>query len=258
MRADHSIITPAKLLRWIQIIEQAVDKLRYPSTNANGGPLCAGGVYWRLVDVAADLDNHLAQVEGDEHASFLRATHGVITKTPAFDLVAHLLRQREFSERTFGPGARTKGVIDHIRKELAEIEAAPDDVEEWVDVIILAFDGAWRAGWEPEAIIQAIVAKQLKNESRKWPDWRTAAPDKAIEHDRSADVVSCDTCRYQEFDLDGFYCRHPKSLDQTSFGLSTNAMSLSGLCVRNYDDKTKNTAALWEARKAQPIEDSAK
>lgn len=27
-----------------------------------------------------------------------------------FDLVAHLYRQREFSARTFGPGARTAGV----------------------------------------------------------------------------------------------------------------------------------------------------
>ncbi|BCB18022.1 hypothetical protein OCUBac02_09160 [Bosea sp. ANAM02] len=99
-----------------------------------------------------------------------------------FDLVAHLERQRAFSHKTFGPGARTKGVIDHIRKELAEIEAQPDDIEEWVDVIILAFDGAWRAGWEPAKIVEAITTKQKKNEARKWPDWRTADPEKAIEH----------------------------------------------------------------------------
>ncbi|UNJ22077.1 pyrophosphohydrolase [Microcystis phage vB_MweS-yong2] len=107
---------------------------------------------------------------------------------PAFDLIAHLHRQRAFSEKTFGPGARTKGVIDHIRKELAEIEAAPADIEEWVDVIILAFDGAWRAGWEPERIVEAIVAKQTKNEARQWPDWRTADPEKAIEHVRTDDA----------------------------------------------------------------------
>lgn len=104
-----------------------------------------------------------------------------------FDLIAHLWRQREFSARTFGPGQRTKGVLDHIRKELAEIEADPADISEWVDVIILAFDGAWRAGWEPEDIADAILAKQIKNEKRVWPDWRTADPDKAIEHDRSHD-----------------------------------------------------------------------
>ena len=108
----------------------------------------------------------------------------------AFNLIAHLERQRAFSLKTFGPGARTKGVIDHIRKELAEIEAEPTDISEWVDVIILAFDGAWRAGWEPAETVAAIVAKQTKNEGRVWPDWRTSDPDKAIEHDRRHDDVT--------------------------------------------------------------------
>ena len=97
---------------------------------------------------------------------------------------AHIERQRAWSLATFGPGPRTAGVLDHIRKELAEIAAAPDDLSEWVDVIILALDGAWRAGHEPQQIIDAVVAKQTKNEAREWPDWRTAAPDKAIEHVR--------------------------------------------------------------------------
>jgi hypothetical protein len=107
-----------------------------------------------------------------------------------FSLVTHLERQRAFSEKTFGPGQRTKGVIDHIRKDLAEIEADPSDIMEWVDVIILAFDGAWRAGWEPEEIVKAIVAKQTKNEARQWPDWRSADPDKAIEHVRGTCVIT--------------------------------------------------------------------
>lgn len=101
-----------------------------------------------------------------------------------FDLQKHLMRQKAFSLKTFGPGKRTLGVIDHIRKELKEIEADPDDIEEWVDVIILAFDGAWRAGWQPSDIIKAIVAKQEKNEKRQWPDWRDVPEDKAIEHKR--------------------------------------------------------------------------
>ncbi|PZU83957.1 MAG: hypothetical protein DI527_23405 [Chelatococcus sp.] len=113
-----------------------------------------------------------------------KALGGEIPAEP-FDLVAHLARQRDFSIETFGPGPRTKGVIDHIRKELTEIEADPSDIEEWVDVIILAFDGAWRAGWEPHKIVEAIVAKQAKNEARQWPDWRTADPDKAIKHVRA-------------------------------------------------------------------------
>ena len=100
------------------------------------------------------------------------------------DLVAHLYRQRAFSRATFGPGERTAGVADHIRKELAEIEAKPTDVMEWIDVILLALDGAWRAGSSPETIAAMIQEKQSINELRDWPDWRTSTPDKAIEHVR--------------------------------------------------------------------------
>ena len=82
--------------------------------------------------------------------------------------------------------SRTLGVIDHIRKELREIEADPADVKEWIDVVILALDGAWRAGYEPQQIIDALVTKQAKNEARAWPDWRTMRHDEAIEHVRSA------------------------------------------------------------------------
>lgn len=128
----------------------------------------------RVVDLL-EANNSYQQIARDARAA-LKAR---------FDLVAHLHRQREFSLKTFGPGARTAGVVDHIRKELIEIEADPTDVKEWIDVVILAFDGAWRAGFEPSEIVEAIVAKQTRNENRRWPDWRTADPDKAIEHDRS-------------------------------------------------------------------------
>lgn len=110
-----------------------------------------------------------------------------------FDLVQHLRRQMAFSAHTYGPGDRTAGVCDHIRKELREVQddaaAGKPTLGEWVDVIILGFDGAWRSGATPEQIVAAIVAKQTKNEGRKWPDWRTAEPGKAIEHDRSAGVA---------------------------------------------------------------------
>lgn len=106
-----------------------------------------------------------------------------------FDFHAHLARQATWSEKTFGPGPRTRGVCDHIRKELLEIEADPLDLREWIDVVILGLDGAWRCGGTPEQIIAGIVAKQTKNEGRTWPDWRTADPDKAIEHDRSAEAA---------------------------------------------------------------------
>jgi len=98
--------------------------------------------------------------------------------------VAHLQRQRAWSARTFGPGRRTGGVLAHIRKELQEIEDDPGNVTEWVDVVILALDGAWRAGWEPQQIIDALKVKQAVNEARTWPDWRTLGQDEPSEHIR--------------------------------------------------------------------------
>ncbi len=95
---------------------------------------------------------------------------------------AYLEHQREWSLQTFGPGQRTAGIVSHIVKELHEVLDEPDGLE-WVDVIILALDGALRSGHEPQAILDAIAAKQAENELRTWPDWRTAGPG-AIEHVR--------------------------------------------------------------------------
>lgn len=107
-----------------------------------------------------------------------------------FDMHAFLRRQRAFSARTFGPGRLTARVSDHIRKELTEIEAAPDDLREWVDVILLGLDGAWRTGAAPEQITAALAAKLTTNEGRTWPDWRASDPDRAIEHIEPAPLTN--------------------------------------------------------------------
>lgn len=131
----------------------------------------------------ANLELHVAH----------RLGMGVLHLPLQFDLVRHLRRQAAFSQNTFGPGSRVDGVCDHIRKELNEVRdaAATGDptLPEWVDVILLALDGAWRSGATPEQIVTAIEDKQSKNERRRWPDWRTADPGKAIEHDRAADLA---------------------------------------------------------------------
>lgn len=101
---------------------------------------------------------------------------------------AHIARQRDWSIKTFGPGRRTEGILDHLAREHDEVRADPLDLNEWVDLIILSLDGAWRAGWAPQEIVDAIVAKQAKNEARIWPDWRGASEDVAIEHDRTVDA----------------------------------------------------------------------
>ena len=149
----------------------------------------------------------------------------------AFDFRAHLARQAAWSEKTFGPGARAKGVVDHIRKELLEIEADPGDLKEWIDVAILALDGAWRSGASPDEIIAALTAKQAKNEARKWPDWRTMPADKAIEHDRSGEKRECQGCKYSGFDIaDGPFCVAPEVLKVGPWGLTLSSRKLAEIC----------------------------
>lgn len=103
-----------------------------------------------------------------------------------FDLLEFYARRAEWSAQTFGPGDRAKGVVAHIRKELVEIEAKPSDLEEWVDLVFLAMDGAWRsAGADGPRFVAALQAKHAKNAARTWPDRRTAGPDQPIEHVRT-------------------------------------------------------------------------
>jgi hypothetical protein len=99
-----------------------------------------------------------------------------------FDLVEHLKRQIAFSQQTFGPGTRTKGISKHIEKELKEIAGDPLSLEEWVDIILLSLDGAWRTGHSAEDVCNAMKAKLDKNKKRTWPDWRDSSPDDPIEH----------------------------------------------------------------------------
>ncbi len=124
------------------------------------------------------------------------------------DFKQHLIRQIVFSKSTFGPGTRQKGVLDHIRKELVEVEKSNGSPAEWVDVVILALDGLTRELRANGMHIQPglgqlsghyidnvekvaamacalIEQKQSRNEDRNWPDWRTMSENKAIEHDRS-------------------------------------------------------------------------
>ena len=98
-------------------------------------------------------------------------------------LMWYLNRQREWSERTFGPGRRTGGITAHIEKECAEIRADPNDRAEWIDVMILAMDGYWRAGGTPEELFSALKAKQAVNFARQWPD--RLPEDQPMEHVRS-------------------------------------------------------------------------
>jgi hypothetical protein len=100
----------------------------------------------------------------------------------SFNFARHLADQIEWSRRVFGPEDRTEGVLRHIEKELSEIRQKPDDIDEWIDVIILACDGALRRGFTPLQIVSALDKKMKRNMERTWPDWRSRSSNEPIEH----------------------------------------------------------------------------
>ena len=108
---------------------------------------------------------------------------------PSYDLTLQnaIWRQREWSEKAFGPGKRTKGIADHIRKELIEVEQSDGSAEEWIDVLLLTLDALWRTGYDPESVENLFKSKIQENSKRTWPDWRTKSEDEAIEHVRTPD-----------------------------------------------------------------------
>lgn len=114
--------------------------------------------------------------------------------------LSQLLDQMHFSLTTFGPKLRRKGIIEHIRKELDELENMPDNqdhAEEWIDLLILSLDGLWRElhinqhqPWDhvPQIIRYKYKRKMQKNRDRVWPDWRDFSDEQAIEHNREHDT----------------------------------------------------------------------
>ena len=118
-----------------------------------------------------------------------------------FSIIEFLERKREFSLKTFGPiGYYTsEAILAHVKKEIVEIEAEPNDLEEWIDLVHLALDGAWRAGYTPEQVVEMLVHKQVKNEARDWPNWRNATFGEPIEHIEVKEIkLDCQYFSYQK------------------------------------------------------------
>ncbi len=85
------------------------------------------------------------------------------------ELIDYIEKQKEWSGITFGTGKRTKGITNHIRLELKEVEDDSDSHKEWIDVVILALDGAWRTGATTQQIVDTLKEKQVINFNREFP-----------------------------------------------------------------------------------------
>ena len=97
-------------------------------------------------------------------------------------LERYLEEQMRWSSTMFGRSARTKGTIEHIKKELCEVEREPHDLEEWIDIVMLALDGYWRHGGRPVDVADDLFAKAAIVRERKFPP--DISDDKPAEHVR--------------------------------------------------------------------------
>ena len=139
------------------------------------------------------------------------------------DVTGLLIKHGEWTEKTFGSGLRTKGITDHIRKELIEIENDPKSLEEWVDVIMLALDGARRIGATPVDIFNQLENKLTICATRVYPF--PSSEEEVSEHDRSIDFSQ-------------------RGLDWIAFSSQVLA-HIENYTVPQYGDKGEDQASEW-------------
>ena len=66
-------------------LEDALWRLKSPSSNYRGADMMMGGAYWRLAKALKFVDAHLDAFEGD-HAAFVRKHHGRLKPAEADDV----------------------------------------------------------------------------------------------------------------------------------------------------------------------------
>lgn len=98
--------------------------------------------------------------------------------------------QQVWSYETFGPPEHRGpvGPLKHLAKEAMEAYKESDRVKrrkEIADTLFLSWDAAHRDGMTMGELAGIALAKLQENKERVWPDWRTADPNEAVEHDRS-------------------------------------------------------------------------
>lgn len=100
------------------------------------------------------------------------------------ETLADLVQQQaKWSQATFGLDSERGplGPLKHLEKEARECQAAPSDLTEYADCLLLLLDAARRAGFTEMQLIDEAVAKLQVNKTRKWPK---PTSDDPVEHCR--------------------------------------------------------------------------
>ena len=76
-------------------------------------------------------------------------------------------RMTNWAEETF-PQRTNHSILTHLRRELDEIEASPDKLEEWADAMLLFMHGLRERGFDMHLLTVALETKFEINKKRKW------------------------------------------------------------------------------------------
>lgn len=88
-----------------------------------------------------------------------------------------------WSQATFGADQERGplGALRHLEKEAREAQAAPTDLEEYADCLLLVLDASRRAGFNVWKLVRSACAKLQVNKQRTWPK---PTSDEPVEHAR--------------------------------------------------------------------------
>lgn len=99
-------------------------------------------------------------------------------------LLELVLKQAEWSQDVFGPDSDRGpvGALRHLKQEADEAIAAPNDLTEYADCLLLLLDASRRAGFSVQQLIHAAIDKQAVNSERNWPEMAEQPSDAPVGH----------------------------------------------------------------------------
>ncbi len=95
------------------LLDEALWKIDSPSKNHNGGWICLGGIYWRVIAAANCIQPFLEQIEGNKHAAMLIDVHKLKVK----DALTYAHDAGFFSFNVIGWKAEFERLIEAVRAD---------------------------------------------------------------------------------------------------------------------------------------------
>lgn len=147
----------------------------------------------REQDLAIDTRNRaqesasnsaLAKQAAEEEAAGLRAEVAALRSN---SIERFFQAKTAWSAETFGTDYPTEAIARHIELELVEIRENPSDLLEWIDVVMLGFEGYWRNGGASVNLTPDLWRKLEICKQRSYP---APVGDEPAEHVREGEAAS--------------------------------------------------------------------